>query len=63
MKANPTKLVQKRPAETATPVAMVVALLIAKLLGVEDADTVAYLAVVVAFVPAAVTWLVELVRS
>lgn len=42
---------------------MAVAMLIAKGVGVEDADTVAYIAVVVAFVPAAVTWLVGVIRG
>lgn len=56
-------IVKNRPAETATPVAMAVAMLIAKLIGVSDVDTVAYLAVVVAFVPAAVTWIVNTVRG
>lgn len=56
-------VVKERPAETAAPVAMAVSMLIAKLLDVEDVDTIAYIAIVVAFVPAAVTWLVTLVRS
>ena len=60
---NPKNLVSSRPAETATPVTMVVALLIAKAVGVEDPMTVGYIAIVVAFVPAAVTWLVDLIRS
>ena len=55
--------VRNHPAEAGTPVATVVALLIAKLLGVEDADTVAYLAIVLSFVPAAITWLVNLIRG
>jgi len=54
--------VQKRPAETATPIAMVIALLIAKALDVDDPMTVGYIAIVIAFVPAAVTWLVVTVR-
>lgn len=56
-------IVRRRPAETATPIAMVVAMLIAKLAGVEDAYTVGYIAIVVAFVPTAITWLVTLVRG
>jgi MFS family permease len=44
------------------PVAMAVALLIAKAVGVDDAYTVGYIALVVAFLPAAVTWAVELAK-
>jgi hypothetical protein len=52
----------RRPAETATPIVMAVALLIGKALDA-DAETVGYIAIVVAFVPAAVTWIVELARG
>ena len=45
------------------PIATVLAALIAKLLGVEDTDTILYLALALSFVPAAVTWTVELVRK
>jgi hypothetical protein len=60
---NPVETVKNRPAETATPIAMILAALIAKFAGVEDEDTIIYLAVVISFVPAGVTWLVELVRN
>lgn len=60
---NEGNIVQRRPAEVATPPAMVIAILIAKGLGVEDPDTVGYIALGVAFVPAAVTWLVSTVRG
>lgn len=61
---NPTpRIIKERPAETATPPAMVVAILICKALGVEDVDTLGYVALGVAFVPAGVTWLVGLVRG
>lgn len=61
--ANPVEVVKDRPAETAMPIATVLAALIAKLAGVEDTDTIFYMAIVLSFVPAAVTWIVELVRG
>jgi len=60
---TPVDLVKDRPAETATPIAMVIAALIAKLLDVDDANTVLYIALVLSFVPAAVTWLVVTIRG
>jgi hypothetical protein len=60
---TPAELVKNRPAETAGPIATAVAALIAKLLDVEDADTIIYLALVLSFVPAAVTWLVVTLRQ
>lgn len=60
---TPVDLAKNRPAETAAPVATAIAALIAKLLGVEDADTVLYLALVLSFIPAAVTWLVVTMRQ
>ena len=59
---NGGNIVRRRPAETATPVAMALAVLIARIFGVDDADTVGYIAIVVGFVPAAVTWGVNLRR-
>jgi hypothetical protein len=59
---NPKQLAQTRPAETATPVAMAIALLIGKALDA-DSETIGYIAIVASFVPAAVTWLVEVVRG
>jgi len=56
------KIVKNHPAETAMPIATVLAALIAKLLGVKDTDTILYLALVLSFIPAAITWVVELVR-
>lgn len=50
---------KSRPAETGG-VASAVALLIARIAGVDDIDTVTALAIVVGFVPAAVTWIVNL---
>jgi hypothetical protein len=60
--SNPIELAKTRPAETAMPLATVLAALIAKLAGVEDTDTILYLALVLSFVPAVVTWIVELVK-
>jgi hypothetical protein len=60
--ANPIDLVKTRPAETAMPIATVIAALIAKFAGVEDTDTILYLALALSFIPAAVTWIVELIR-
>lgn len=60
---TPTEIAKSRPAETAAPIATAIAALIAKLLGVDDADTILYLALVLSFVPAAVTWLVVTLRN
>jgi hypothetical protein len=60
---GPVDLVKSRPAETAAPVTTIIAGLFAKMLGVEDTETILYLAVVLSFVPAAVTWMVELMRK
>lgn len=60
--ANPIEVVKERPAETAMPLATVLAALICRLVGVEDTDTILYLALALSFVPAVVTWVVELVR-
>jgi hypothetical protein len=60
--STPIEIAKSRPAETAMPIATVVAALISKLLGVEDTDTIFYLALVISFVPAAVTWCVELAK-
>jgi len=56
-------LIQKHPAETALPIFTVVAALIAKVLGVEDTDTILYIGLVLSFVPAAITWIVNMVRG
>jgi hypothetical protein len=52
----------RRPAET-TAVAAAMALLLARLFGVDDADVITALAIVVGFIPAAVTWVVELLQK
>jgi hypothetical protein len=56
-------VVKDHPAETAMPLATVLAALIARLAGVEDTDTILYLALALSFVPAVVTWVVNLVRQ
>lgn len=48
----------ERPAETGA-IAAAIALLVGKLLGVDDPDTLTALGIVVGFVPAAITWCVE----
>ena len=58
-----TNIIKERPAESAMPIATVIAALIAKLAGVEDTDTILYLALALSFIPAAVTWVVELVKK
>jgi hypothetical protein len=52
---------KNRPAESIAG-ASAIALLAARLLGVDDVETVTAMAVVVGLVPAGVTWLVELRR-
>lgn len=53
---------KQRPAEW-TGVAGAIALLIARVLGVTDADTIVALGAVIGFLPAGVTWLVSIVRN
>lgn len=60
---NPTQLVKNHPAETAGPLATALAGLIAGLADVSDADTVIYLAIVLSFVPAVITWIVNMKRG
>lgn len=61
--ANPVQITKDHPAETAMPIATVLAALIARLAGVEDTDTILYLALALSFVPAIVTWIVDLKRN
>jgi len=61
--ANPVEIAKTRPAETAMPVTTVFAILISKIAGVEDTDTIAYIAIALSFVPAIVTWIVDLRRN
>lgn len=51
-----------RPAEVGG-IAGAVALLIAKLLGVDDVGTVTAIGIVIGFIPAAITFVVELVKG
>jgi hypothetical protein len=60
--STPIDIAKSRPAETAMPIATVLAALIAKLAGVEDTDTILYIALALSFIPAAVTWTVELIK-
>jgi len=62
MVSKPLDLAKSRPAETAMPIATVIAALISKAIGVEDTDTIFYIALLISFVPAAVTWIVELMK-
>jgi hypothetical protein len=57
--ATPVEIGKNHPAETAMPIATVIAALIAKMLGVEDTDTILYIALALSFIPAAITWIVE----
>jgi hypothetical protein len=61
-KMNPSRLVKEHPAETAMPLATALAALIGNLFGLEDTDTILYLALVLSFIPAVVTWIVNLTR-
>jgi hypothetical protein len=56
------KTVQRRPAESGA-VASAVALLICRLLDVNDVDTVTALAIVIGFVPVMITWIVTTARG
>ncbi len=58
-----TNVITEHPAESAMPIATVFAALIARLAGVEDTDTILYLALALSFIPAIVTWVVELKRK
>lgn len=57
-----TSLPSRRPAETFTVVAAL-ALLIGRLLGIDDPDVITALSVVLGFLPTAITWIVSTVRS
>lgn len=56
------EVVKKRPAETAGA-AGAVALLAGRLLGITDPDTLVALGIAIGFAPAAITWLVTLIRG
>ena len=57
-----TNLPKKHPAETAGPLALALAYLLGQLFGWSD-ETILYLAIVLSFLPAVVTWIVNLVRD
>ena len=59
---KPVQLIKTRPAES-SGVAAAIALLICNLLGVKDPNTLTALAIIIGFIPAAVTWIVELSRG
>ena len=61
--ANPVSLAKQHPAEAAMPLATALAALICSLLGVEDTDTILYLAIVLSFLPAIVTWVVGVIDA
>jgi hypothetical protein len=52
-------ILQRHPAEASMPIVTVLAALIAKILGVEDTETILYISLVLAFIPTAITWLVN----
>ena len=55
---NPTQVYNDHPAETAGPLATAVAVIIAELLGLDDAVTIGAIAIILSFVPAIVTTIV-----
>jgi hypothetical protein len=60
---QPTDIVKNHPAETVGPLATALAALIAGIADVDNADTILYLAIVLSFVPALVTWIVDMRRG
>lgn len=59
---EPVNIVRRRPTETAGA-AGALAVLLVRMLGLEDPDLIVALTVVLGAVPAGVTWMVELARS
>jgi hypothetical protein len=57
-----TSKLKEHPAESAGPLAMALAFLIGQLAGA-DSLTTGYIAIVLSFVPAVVTWIVNLRRA
>jgi hypothetical protein len=62
MEKNPQNVIRSRPAETGG-VAGALALLVARAAGLNDPNMIVALATVIGFAPAAVTWIVELLRT
>jgi hypothetical protein len=58
-----SNFIKEHPAETAGPLATALAALIAGLIDFDNPDTVIYLAIVLSFVPAVVTWIVDMRRD
>lgn len=56
-------IVQQHPAETAMPIATVIAALIGKIAGVEDTDTILYIGLALSFVPILVTWVINRIQD
>lgn len=56
-------IIQRHPTEAAQPIVIVIAGLICKAIGVEDTSTIFAIALVLSFVPAAITWIVNLIKS
>lgn len=59
---TPGNVVQRRPAETGTLVAGAVAYFIYRIFDL-TAEDLAYLTILVAFVPTAITWIVNIIRK
>lgn len=57
------QIAKKRPAETATGVAGSIAALLVLAFDIDNPAVVAPLVVVIGFVPAAITWLVNTIRG
>lgn len=51
-------VVRRRPAESLA-IASAFALLLGRALGIDDADTITAIAVVIGFIPSAVSWVVD----
>ena len=60
---QPTEIVKNHPAETVGPLATALAALTAGIADVDNVDTILYLAIVLSFVPAVVTWVVDMRRG
>ena len=63
MNADSGNIVQRRPTEIIGGAAQALAFLIVYFLGIEDPGVYFALGIVLAFVPAAITWVVTLVRG
>ena len=59
---NTPTVITRRPAETGG-LAVVVAAVIARIAGLDDAEMLTYLTILAGAIPAAITWIVELFRA